>query len=63
MPVPILQGGRDRLFPEAQVLSLLREWEKAFPNTRVHYFRGEHDFGYYAQTAPDSLKNLFAQAR
>lgn len=57
-----LQGGKDRLFPIDQVLPLLREWEKTFPNTHVHYFpEGEHDFSYYAANAQELLKTLFSK--
>jgi pimeloyl-ACP methyl ester carboxylesterase len=56
-----LQGGKDRLFPVAEVIPFLREWEKSFSNSRLHYFPdGEHDFGYYAQKAPELLRNLFS---
>jgi pimeloyl-ACP methyl ester carboxylesterase len=55
-----LQGGRDRLFPSAQVLPFLQAWEKIYPNARIHFFpEGEHDYSYYAENASNLLKSLF----
>jgi pimeloyl-ACP methyl ester carboxylesterase len=57
------QGGRDRLFPVDQVLPYLQQWEKTFPNVRVHYYPdGEHDFSYYSSNALDSLKSIFSNS-
>jgi pimeloyl-ACP methyl ester carboxylesterase len=54
------QGGRDRLFPSAQVEPYLRVWESTFPNVRLHYFpTGEHDFSFFAANASELLKDLW----
>lgn len=54
-----LQGGRDRLFPEATVLPYLREWVRRYPASRLHYFpEGEHDFSWYAIHAAPLLREL-----
>jgi pimeloyl-ACP methyl ester carboxylesterase len=55
-----LQGGRDRLFPPDQVFPYLQRFQGLYPNARVHAFpEGEHDFSWYAQQVPDTLKALF----
>lgn len=58
-----LQGGKDRLFPARNVAPFLREWERVYPNAHLHWFPdGEHDFGYYANHAPDLLRDLLKPA-
>jgi pimeloyl-ACP methyl ester carboxylesterase len=53
----IFQGGKDRLFPSAEVFPLLREWARANPRVKLHlYPRGEHDFGWYAENVPEEIK-------
>lgn len=56
----IFQGGRDALFPSADVFPLLRKWEKANPRVRLHlYPEGEHDFSWYAEHAAGDIRKLF----
>lgn len=58
-----LQGGKDRLFPAQNAVPFLREWERSYPNAHLHFFAdGEHDFGYYANHAPDLLRDLLKPA-
>lgn len=54
------QGGRDRLFPANQTIPYLQEWERAYPNTQLHYFPdGEHDFSFYSNHAAHLLQEIF----
>jgi pimeloyl-ACP methyl ester carboxylesterase len=54
------QGGRDRLFPSEKVIPYLRQWEKLYPNARLHYYpEGEHDFSFYAEHAAHALRTVF----
>jgi acetyl esterase/lipase len=56
----VFQGGRDRLFPAAQVFPLLQAWAKANAGVRLHlYPEGEHDFSWYAGHAAPEIKKLF----
>ena len=53
----IFQGGKDRLFPSAEVFPLLKDWARANPRVKLHlYPDGEHDFGWYAENAPEEIR-------
>ena len=56
----IFQGGRDRLFPSAQVFPLLRDWAKLNPKVTLHlYPEGEHDFSWYVDHASPEIREIF----
>ena len=55
----IFQGGKDRLFPSAEVFPMLQGWAKANPRVKLHlYPNGEHDFTWYAENVPDEIKTV-----
>ena len=55
----IFQGGKDRLFPSAEVFPMLRNWAKANPRVKLHlYPEGEHDFTWYAANASDEIRKF-----
>lgn len=59
----VFQGGRDALFPAAEVFPLLQRWSAANPKVRLHLFpEGEHDFNWYGAHARTELGALFGKA-
>jgi hypothetical protein len=59
----IFQGGRDALFPAADVFPLLKKWSASNPKVRLHLFpNGEHDFNWYGAHAPAEIGALFGRA-
>lgn len=55
------QGGRDRLFPAAQVKPFLEAWTARHANATLHFHPdGEHDFGWYAVHAAPALRQALA---
>jgi hypothetical protein len=59
----VFQGGRDALFPAAEVFPTLQKWGAANPRVRLHLFpEGEHDFNWYGAHAPAEISGLFGRA-
>jgi hypothetical protein len=59
----VFQGGRDALFPAAEVFPALQKWSASNPKVRLHLFpEGEHDFNWYGANAPAEIRALFGSA-
>jgi hypothetical protein len=55
------QGGKDRLFPTAQVYPFLKFWEQTIPETKVYWYpEGLHEFSFYAEQSGEIIRKILA---